>query len=227
MTKDHNIWMPVYIGDYLADTMHLSTEGHGAYFLAMIHYWKNRGAFPINQLPNIIKTNKEEILQIIEGFFIKKEGFLYHSRIDFELKKAKKITKVRSNAGQASGKSKKNKLEKHEQNTNKTRTNDKQTPQQNTRQSPSPSPSPNTPSQTPSPNRVFKNKILEEGGYNIDHHLNDTGRTYAKLNAPGWDMYYLIKVYNEGIHNGKRSPPKEPNAAFPAWCKLYTKRKEP
>lgn len=35
-----DIFMPIYVGDFLADTLHLSTEQIGAFFLLLLHQWR-------------------------------------------------------------------------------------------------------------------------------------------------------------------------------------------
>ena len=45
MTKDVGIWMPVYVGDMLANTTRLNTEQIGALNLMMLDYWRS-GAIP-------------------------------------------------------------------------------------------------------------------------------------------------------------------------------------
>lgn len=63
--------------------------------------------------------------------------------------------------------------------------------------------------------------------FHIDHHINDDDKAKARENAPGWDIYFLMRIYDEGIANGSRPPPDRPAAAFIAWCKSYTKGKQP
>lgn len=86
MTMRTDTWMPLFIGDYLADTMHLTAEEHGAYLLLIMHYW--RTGEPIKNDKNLIKNIAKVSIKKLENvlkFFEEKEGFLHHKRIDEEL----------------------------------------------------------------------------------------------------------------------------------------------
>lgn len=52
-------YMQLYIADYLADTMHLSAEEHGAYLLLMFNYWQTGKPIPKNRLAKIARLTNE------------------------------------------------------------------------------------------------------------------------------------------------------------------------
>ena len=61
--------------------------------------------------------------------------------------------------------------------------------------------------------------------FGIINVISDEGLACAKAAAEGWDIYYLAKIYNEWVK--EQGLPNNPDAAFPAWCKKYTKGKPP
>lgn len=84
-----DIWMPLYIGDYLSSTSRLSTEQHGAYLLLIMDYWK-AGPPPDNDqiLMQITRCSEHSwsiARPMLEGFFVIDGGFWHHKRIDREL----------------------------------------------------------------------------------------------------------------------------------------------
>ncbi|MFH5924570.1 YdaU family protein [Roseomonas xinghualingensis] len=81
-------WMPLYIGDYLADTMHLSGPEHGAYLLLLMHTWRN-GPLPDNDraLAAIARTDAKawrEIGPVVRAFFISTTAGLVQPRLERE-----------------------------------------------------------------------------------------------------------------------------------------------
>jgi uncharacterized protein YdaU (DUF1376 family) len=97
-------WMPLYVGDYLGDTGHLTTAQHGAYLLLMMHYWR-KGELPDDdrQLSKITKLPLKtwcEYRSTLQDFF--HDGWK-HKRIDAELEKMTRVSLKRAIAGQKGG----------------------------------------------------------------------------------------------------------------------------
>jgi uncharacterized protein YdaU (DUF1376 family) len=102
MADKADIWMPLYIGDYLADTSHLDAERHGCYLLWMMHYWR-KGPLP-DDLPALVmmgrlaSSNASSIAQALLGEFFTKngDGHWHQKRQDAEREKwqKKKISAV-------------------------------------------------------------------------------------------------------------------------------------
>src|SRR4051812_24233560 len=93
-------WMPLYIGDYRADTTHLNAAQHGAYLMLIMHYWQ-QGELPDDdeQLARIACMSIGEWRKnraVIRAFF--GEGWR-HKRIDHEIDRAIEKHQSRAKAG--------------------------------------------------------------------------------------------------------------------------------
>lgn len=80
--------MPVFIGDYLADTMHLSTEQHGAYLLLLFHLWR-RGSLhdddgTLAQITGLNSTAWSQARPVLAEFFQIHDGLWRHGRVERE-----------------------------------------------------------------------------------------------------------------------------------------------
>ena len=98
-------WMPLYLGDYLADTMHLNASQHGAYLLLLMHYWRN-GPLPSDdaQLAAIARCNArlwKTVGPVVRAFFRPNGTLLHQKRMDQEREKAGAKFQARSTAGAA------------------------------------------------------------------------------------------------------------------------------
>ena len=93
-------WMPLYVADYLADTLHLRPAQHGVYLLLIMHYWQ-KGGLPDDdaQLSAIARMTADEWKRerdIIAALF--QPGWK-HKRIDRELAESDEKYRRRVAAG--------------------------------------------------------------------------------------------------------------------------------
>ena len=106
MSNGNAEWMPLYIGDYLGDTMELDGPQHGAYLLLLMYYWRN-GPLPLDdaKLAQIGRTDirvwKKTVGPVVRAFFHERDGRLHQKRADKELAKADNISAKRRAAASA------------------------------------------------------------------------------------------------------------------------------
>lgn len=102
-------WMPLYIADYVADTLHLTRDEHGGYLLLLMALWRAGGSLPSDKktLASVTKSSASEwrkLSPILLPFFELENGTISHKRVRQEREKADRISDLRREAGRTGGK---------------------------------------------------------------------------------------------------------------------------
>ncbi|EJL4155165.1 DUF1376 domain-containing protein [Escherichia coli] len=107
-------YMQLYIADYLADTMHLSAEEHGAYLLLMFNYWQTGKPIPKNRLAKIARLTNERWADVepsLQEFFCDNGEEWVHLRIEEDLASVREKLTKKSAAGKASVQARRSRME--------------------------------------------------------------------------------------------------------------------
>ncbi|TWC18139.1 uncharacterized protein YdaU (DUF1376 family) [Pseudomonas sp. SJZ085] len=103
-------YMQLYVADYLADTMHLTTEEHGAYLLLIFNYWQTGKPIPVSRLARITRLSNErwtDVERSLGEFFNERDNEWVHDRIERDLEAVRASQEQRIAAGKASAEARK------------------------------------------------------------------------------------------------------------------------
>lgn len=98
-------YLPLYTGDYLRDTQHLSCSEHGIYLKFLMHYWDQKGPIPLDERKQQGVCNArsgdeiEAMRRVRNEFFVQMDDGWYNTRMQLEIERAENISKARSEAG--------------------------------------------------------------------------------------------------------------------------------
>ena len=100
-------YLPLYTGDYLRDTRHLTPLRHGIYLLLLMHSWDQKGPLPLDEqecagIANCRSHDEVDALRyVLQRFFVRMEDGWYNARMQREIGRAEAISGVRRAAGLA------------------------------------------------------------------------------------------------------------------------------
>src|SRR5262245_31204883 len=101
-------WMPLFWGDFVANTMHLSAQEAGAYLFLIAHAWEHGGEIPsesvrLARIAHVRPDQWKKVWIVVEKFFETTRGGLpidrpIHRRVTDELHRLGKISNDRKAA---------------------------------------------------------------------------------------------------------------------------------
>ena len=96
-------FMPLFLGDLLADTLNLSAHDFGAYMLLILHAWKHEAKIPIKDLKRVARVSsynwprcRDRVVQFFNTH--RDPNFWHHERVALELLHADEISNKRKDA---------------------------------------------------------------------------------------------------------------------------------
>ena len=98
-------YLPLYTGDYLRDTRHLTPLRHGVFLLALMHCWDSKGPMPLDEqecagICNCRSADEVEALRYVLGkYFVRMVDGHYNRRMAIEVERSEAISGARSEAG--------------------------------------------------------------------------------------------------------------------------------
>lgn len=104
-------FMPLYVGDYLADTTHLTAGEDGAYMRLLMCMWRAGGSLPnddvrLARFCKLTPAQWERLKPTVMEFFTVADGLLSHRRLSKELQKHTAAVFQRREAGSRGGQAK-------------------------------------------------------------------------------------------------------------------------
>jgi uncharacterized protein YdaU (DUF1376 family) len=99
-------WMPLYIGDFLADTMHLSATETGIYIRLIMHCWQHGGRIPLDPRKLCLITHcdartwHQYSKTVLRFFDVVDASTALHRRVSAELHRSEEISNKRKDACQ-------------------------------------------------------------------------------------------------------------------------------
>jgi uncharacterized protein YdaU (DUF1376 family) len=214
--------MPIYWGDYLRDTAHLSTAEHGAYMLLLAHYWTTGKPIPSDdeRLRRITRMDKREWMQsrsALTAFFTVDGDTLRHKRVDEEILRAKERTEKRSKAGAAGAKGR---WQTHGKGNAEAMANDMRSEWQNDGPSPSPSHESSNEDSPPVVPQPAKEKI-DARGTRLSADWQPDEQLQAFAHGLGLDVGRVAEDFRDYWHGKAGSAARKADwaATWRKWCR--------